>query len=118
MVRARRNLLVNVFLVLVVAMASLHFAAHADRPAAIDPDLATYLAMGGSLSDLCLSEDPEQGHAECPFCREADYVALVSPAPETAPAVFGEDRLLERVTAVVAQAAPVSLPPARAPPTA
>ena len=118
MVRARRNPLVNIVLVLVVAMASLHFAAHADRPAAIDPDLAAYLAMGGSLSDLCLSEDPNQSHAECPFCREADYVALDSPAPETAPAIFGSDCPFERVTSVVAQAVRVSLPPARAPPAA
>lgn len=48
----------------------------------IDPQLAAYLALGGSLHDLCLSDDaqgqdaPESQLAECPACTLGKAMAL------------------------------------------
>lgn len=49
------------------------------------PDMAAYLALGGSLADLCLTDDtgPDGlSHAECPSCTLAKSFAL-------APAMLG-----------------------------
>lgn len=56
----------------------------AHRPLATDPsppapELAAYLAMGGSLADLCLwapDTDQETVHADCPACTLVKGMAL------------------------------------------
>ncbi|MCT4332749.1 hypothetical protein MU516_07690 [Paracoccus sp. YLB-12] len=49
-------------------------------PRLSDPQIAAYLALGGSLADLCLSGDDGQdhaAHADCPACTIAKSMALV-----------------------------------------
>ena len=44
-----------------------------------DPQIAAYLATGGSLADLCISGDDGQdhvAHADCPACTIAKSMAL------------------------------------------
>jgi hypothetical protein len=91
----------------------------ADQVAA-DPDLATYLLLGGSLDALCLADGhPPDGpaHLDCPACISAKTLALV-PTTEAVIAV-AEWTILRPVWAVatfVAQHGPRS-PPARGPPS-
>jgi hypothetical protein len=50
-----------------------------------DPQIAAYLALGGSLADLCISGDDTQdhaAHADCPACTIAKTMAL-APACST-----------------------------------
>lgn len=59
--------------VLVFALMAVGFA-HRVAPANMTPELAAYVAMGGSLADLCgRTEDPDQtGTVSCEACRIAD----------------------------------------------
>jgi len=44
-----------------------------------DPQIAAYLALGGSLADLCISGDDGQdhaAHADCPACTIAKSMTL------------------------------------------
>ncbi len=53
---------------LLVAAVSL-LSASAMAPAKMDrPDAAAYLAVAGSLADLCGGQDTQDRH-DCPFCR-------------------------------------------------
>lgn len=48
-------------------------------PRLSDPQIAAYLAIGGSLADLCISGDDSQdhvAHADCPACTIAKSMAL------------------------------------------
>jgi hypothetical protein len=48
-------------------------------PRLSDPQIAAYLALGGSLADLCISGDDTQDHAahgDCPACTIAKTMAL------------------------------------------
>jgi hypothetical protein len=48
-------------------------------PRLSDPQITAYVALGGSLADLCLSGDDEQdhaAHADCPACTIAKSMAL------------------------------------------
>jgi hypothetical protein len=48
-------------------------------PRLSDPQIAAYLALGGSLADLCISGDDTQdhaAHADCPACTIAKSMAL------------------------------------------
>ena len=48
-------------------------------PRLSDPQIAAYLALGGSLADLCISADNTQdhaAHADCPACTIAKSMAL------------------------------------------
>ena len=64
---------------------ALMLVAFAHRPLEIgprlsDPQIAAYLALGGSLADLCISGDDTQdhaAHADCPACTIAKTMALV-----------------------------------------
>lgn len=58
--------------------ASVHRSAEA-APYIYDPDLAAYLALGGSLTDLCRSGETGDGgvaHGDCPACILAKSLAL------------------------------------------
>jgi hypothetical protein len=48
-------------------------------PRLSDPQIAAYLALGGSLADLCISGEEGQdhaAHADCPACTVAKSMAL------------------------------------------
>jgi hypothetical protein len=48
-------------------------------PRLSDPQIAAYLALGGSLADLCISGDDTEDHAthaDCPACTIAKSMAL------------------------------------------
>lgn len=48
-------------------------------PSLSDPQIAAYLALGGSLADLCISSDDSENraaHADCPACTIAKGMAL------------------------------------------
>jgi hypothetical protein len=50
-----------------------------NAPRLSDPQIAAYLSFGGSLADLCISDDDGQdhaAHAECPACTIAKSLAL------------------------------------------
>lgn len=73
--------------VALVLVAFAHRPAEAEPPAA-DPQIAAYLALGGSLDDLCLTGEAEHDHdrhADCPACTIAKAMALapacVAPRP-------------------------------------
>jgi len=71
----------------VLCALALVLVAFAHRPVGVDPRLSdpqisAYLALGGSLADLCLSDDDSQdhaAHADCPACTIAKSMVL---APE------------------------------------
>lgn len=61
---------------MLVAFAHRHLATD---PRLSDPQIAAYLALGGSLADLCISGDDTQdhaAHADCPACTIAKSMAL------------------------------------------
>jgi hypothetical protein len=61
-----------------VLLSSTHRPLTAESPAS-DPVIAAYLSLGGSLADLCLSgesEDGKAGHGDCPACTLAKVMAL------------------------------------------
>lgn len=103
---------------------ALLLVAVAYRPAmaeqvAADPDLATYLLLGGSLDALCLADgQPHDGpaHLDCPACIIAKTLAL-APATDTVIAVadWTLPRPVWTTATVVAQHGQRS-PPARGPP--
>ena len=48
-------------------------------PRLSDPQIAAYLALGGSLAELCITGDDGQehpAHADCPACTIAKSLAL------------------------------------------
>jgi hypothetical protein len=50
-------------------------------PRLSDPQIAAYLALGGSLSDLCISGEERQdhaAHADCPACTIAKSMVLAA----------------------------------------
>jgi hypothetical protein len=49
-----------------------------------DPQIASYLALGGSLADLCTAADEGQDHAaraDCPVCTLAKSMVLAPALP-------------------------------------
>lgn len=109
----------------VLCALALVLVAFAHRPpvaeaSATDAQLAAYLAIGGTLADLCLSDDPDHpatAHADCPACTLTKVMAL-APACAAAPVL-----LSTTVIATVWPATPVPTghgpraPPARGPPS-
>lgn len=97
----------------------------AHRPAAQplpDPQIAAYLALGGSLHDLCLTDDPggRGGHeglvSDCPVCTLGKGMALAGAlAGPSVPLGCGKVRAIWPATAVLVGHIP-HLPEARAPP--
>jgi hypothetical protein len=88
-------------------------------PRLSDPQIAAYLALGGSLGDLCISGDDGQDHAshtDCPACTIAKSMALarVCSAP-TGLVVWSSHRAVWPETLVLAGHGPRA-PPARGPP--
>ena len=66
-------------IVLVVAMASVVSASRM-APDAHDPDLAAYLAVGGSLQDICGNGSSHEEH-RCQFCRLLSDPPAIAFAP-------------------------------------
>jgi hypothetical protein len=74
--------------VAVLCALALSLAAFAHRtvspePRGTDPQIAAYLALGGSLDELCLADAPgEDGaaHPDCPACALSKALAL-GPSP-------------------------------------
>jgi hypothetical protein len=102
-----------------VLLSAAHRPVVAD-PGRADPAIAAYLAVGGSLADLCLAggmEDGKSGHADCPACMLAKAMTLgpcvVGPA---GPAIVAADRLIEQELSLSSGHGPRA-PPARGPPS-
>lgn len=110
--------LAHAFLVLVMVLASMQLASHSVRGDVTDPYLVAYVSAGGSLDDLCLTDEGDHGGAECPFCREVDVVALAEPAQDGVPALFSSDLGFVVVEGAAAPDNAIVLPQARAPPVA
>jgi hypothetical protein len=98
--------------------------AHRPATATPDPQIAAYLALGGTLHDLCLSEDlgghgGHDGHlAECPACTLGKAMALAGAATgAAAPLACRAARAVSPDTAALPHPIP-HLPEARAPPFA
>ena len=75
---------------LISAFVSLGFA-HKDVPTPMSPELAAYLAAGGSLADIC-SGDHEPEHEQpidCEACRIADSIVTMHGGKQVAPAELG-----------------------------
>jgi hypothetical protein len=88
-------------------------------PRLADPQSAAYLALGGSLADLCTSGEDGQNHAahaDCPACTLVKSMAL-APACSgpTGPAVWSGERLAWPETLAPTGHTPRA-PPARGPP--
>ncbi len=89
-------------------------------PRVSDPQIAAYLALGGSLADLCLSGDDEQDHAayaDCPACTIAKSMALAQAclAPSDL-VVWSGHRAAWPETLILTGHGPRA-PPARGPPS-
>lgn len=89
-------------------------------PRLSDPQITAYLALGGSLADLCLSGDDEQdhaAHADCPACTIAKSMALAPAclAPSDL-VVWSSHRAAWPETLVLTGHGPRA-PPARGPPS-
>ena len=118
MSRALRHGWASIVLAIMLVVAGVQYASHSVRSEVTEPDLAAFLAVGGSLDDLCLSEDHAHDHADCPFCRELELLALEPHAgaarPHIAMAAVGcTDRQTNDASVDAALR-----PPARAPPAA
>lgn len=63
---------------LICAFVSLGFA-HKDIPTPMAPELAAFVAAGGSISDICGGDhEPEHGEAvDCEACRITDTFAIL-----------------------------------------
>ncbi len=109
---------VGFVLACVIALASVQFATHSIRPDVVDPSLAAYLASGGSLDDLCLTGTEGHDHADCPFCRDVDFVAVLPPDIACAPAILARDPVFAFYVAPAVAPRGVGLRSARAPPIA
>ena len=49
-----------------------------------DPQMTAYLSLGGTLADLCISDDGSKdhaAHADCPACTIAKSMALTPACP-------------------------------------
>ena len=63
---------------LIYAFVSLGFA-HKNVPTPMSEELAAYLAVGGSISDICSGDhEPQQKHSiDCEACRIADSFVIL-----------------------------------------
>lgn len=66
----------GILLAITLVVASFQFALHSVQAKASDPDLIAFLAIGGSLDELCLAGEEPSAHGDCPFCRELDLPAM------------------------------------------
>lgn len=91
-----------------------------------DPDLSAYLSLGGTLHDLCLTDDAggqdrggHEGHlSDCPACTLGKGMALAGAlAGPSAPSGCGKTKAIWPALAVLIGPFP-HLPEARAPPFA
>lgn len=104
---------------------ALMFLASAHRPVETDPRLSdsavgAYLALGGSLADLCIAGDDTEDHAthaDCPACTIAKNMAL-TPAclAPTGIVTWSTYRAAWREALVLTGHGPRA-PPARGPPS-
>ena len=72
---------------LICTFALLGFA-HKNTPTPVSPELAAFLAAGGSISDIC-NDDHEPEHeqsVDCEACRIADSFAILRGCKQVAPA--------------------------------
>ena len=71
---------------LIFAFVSLGFA-HEDIPTPMTPELAAFVAAGGSISDICRGDHtPQHGQAvDCEACRITENFAILQGYPLVAP---------------------------------
>ena len=72
---------------LICTFALLGFA-HKNTPTPVSPELAAFLAAGGSISDICNGDhEPEHEQSvDCEACRIADSFAILRGCKQVAPA--------------------------------
>jgi hypothetical protein len=100
-------------------VAHAHHPGQAD-PRLSDPQIAAYLAAGGSVADLCLSGDDGQGqasHGDCPACTIAKTMALAPACLAPAGLVVASDHLSVWPETVLWSGHGPRAPPARGPPS-
>jgi len=75
---------------LIVAFSSLGFA-HKSIPKPMSPELAAYVAAGGSISDICGGDhDSEhEQHIDCEACRIADSFVILQGCNQKASGELG-----------------------------
>ncbi|WP_019954980.1 hypothetical protein [Yoonia vestfoldensis] len=108
---------------LLCAMA-LVMVAFAHRPAdsghgLTDPQIASYLALGGSLADLCLSDLPREDgapHADCPSCTLAKSLALAPADLDASGDLVGSVAQVAIADRATPRGQAPRAPPARGPP--
>ena len=78
------NQMVAVLCALALGLVAFGYRPAATDPRLSDPQFAAFLALGGSLADLCLLGDDGQdhaAHADCPACIIVKSIALAPACP-------------------------------------
>jgi hypothetical protein len=109
----------------VLCALALMFVAYAHRPVEndprlSDPQIAAYLALGGSLADLCISDDGTEdhaAHAECPACTIVKSMALAPACPAPMGLVAWSSHRAAWLETLVKTGHGPRAPPARGPPS-
>ena len=109
----------------VLCALALMLVAFGHRPVETDlrlsaPQIAAYLALGGSLADLCLSgeEGPDHvTHPDCPACTLAKSMALAPTGLAAAQLVVGSSGRAGWPETLVWAGHVPRAPPARGPPS-
>jgi hypothetical protein len=111
-----RYLVIWPLAMLFVVNAALMPASHSQNSALMAPELAAYLAAGGSWEDICADGTAPHAHPDCPFCRELELAVLSDPpqTPARGLTVFVANAPLLPAPEIAQVARPNN--PARAPP--
>lgn len=118
MLRALNQSWTGILLAITLVVASFQFAQHSVRAEAIDPDLLAFLAIGGSLEELCTTDGDIHAHGDCPFCRELDVLAVPRNTGANLPFLAEASVLFAILRAHELTLEQALRPPARAPPAA
>ena len=89
---ARLAVLIGALALMLIPFA--HPAGAALSATPMTPELQTYLAQGGTIDDLCLTDghgDPAIAHAECPACALGKSLLLASTPIVASSAVAAPD---------------------------
>lgn len=111
---------VSVLCALALALVAFAHRPVESDPRRADPQIAAYLASGGTLGDLCMAGDPEgdrPSHADCPACIIAKSVAMAPACPVPLGLVSWSSRRAAWPDTLVLTGHAPRAPPARGPPS-
>lgn len=111
---SRRIRFVSVLCALALILVS--FVHRPGQAVPADPDLAAYLADGGSLAEICGSLDDETSGVECPACIIAKILAQAPDAPRFVTHVKWAAVIPPFPPTFRVRVEPSRTPPARGPP--